>query len=493
VAAMRPPHMSQREQPRDLPLEVRLPDGTVQRFSRAFYIGRDPDCEVQIQDVHVSRRHAQVSAVSGQWTIVDLQSRNGLLIDGDQVESAPIGEGIRVTLGEDGPSLELGHRLPSPVEPQIDDEPYRDDEPSEQDVLEGYAHRYVHDDSPEGIGERTRMIRLAVQEERKKERRKYHRIIAAVAALGLMTSGYFFYKYWNVAAVAERRFYEMKEIDVRIAEAQEKVAATGDQSARELLERYMEDRRQIEANYDEYVKKVYDRQLNARDRQILKITRLFGECELTAPKEYLSEVSKYIDYWRSTKRFETSIRRAQAGGYTKRIVDTFVARQLPPQYFYLAMQESGFDPTISGPATPYGYAKGMWQFIPETGRRFGLNPGPLFQRRQYDPADDRHDWERATTAAARYIKEIYATEAEASGLLVIASYNWGEHRVIDTVKKMPRNPKDRNFWQLLAHRNVPKQTYDYVFYIVSAAVIGENPRLFNIDLDNPLAPYLKAQ
>jgi hypothetical protein len=185
-----------------------------------------------------------VSAVSGQWTIVDLQSRNGLLIDGDQVESAPIGEGIRVTLGEDGPSLELGHRLPSPVEPQIDDEPYRDDEPSEQDVLEGYAHRYVHDDSPEGIGERTRMIRLAVQEERKKERRKYHRIIAAVAALGLMTSGYFFYKYWNVAAVAERRFYEMKEIDVRIAEAQEKVAATGDQSARELLERYMEDRRQ---------------------------------------------------------------------------------------------------------------------------------------------------------------------------------------------------------------------------------------------------------
>jgi hypothetical protein len=54
---------------------------------------------------------------------------------------------------------------------------------------------------------------------------------------------------------------------------------------------------------------------------------------------------------------------------------------------------------------------------------------------------------------------------------------------------MPANPKERNFWQLLAkHRDkIPQETYDYVFYIVSAAVIGENPRLFGFDFDNPLA------
>ncbi|MEP6592752.1 MAG: forkhead-associated protein, partial [Acidobacteriota bacterium] len=53
---------------------------------------------------------------------------------------------------------------------------------------------------------------------------------------------------------------------------------------------------------------------------------------------------------------------------------------------------------------------------------------------------------------------------------------------------MPPNPRERNFWQLLAHyrSDVPPETYDYVFNIVSAAVIGENPRLFGIDLDNPL-------
>jgi hypothetical protein len=353
--------------------------------------------------------------------------------------------------------------------------------------------RYIHDDSTEGVGDRTRMIRLAVQEERKKERRKYHWIIALIAFAGVATSGYAFYMYWGVAAVAKSNFYRMKEIDVQIAETQEKVAATGDRRSRELLERYMEDRRQIEANYEAYFKKVYDRNLSPKDRLILKVTRLFGECELTAPKEYLSEVSRYIDKWRSTRRFADSIRRAQAGGYTKRIVDTFTARQLPPQYFYLAMQESSFDPTRSGPSTRYGYAKGMWQFIPETGQRFGLKPGPLWRTPQFDPADERHDWERATTAAARYIKNIYATDAEASGLLVIASYNWGENRIIDRVRKMPRNPRERNFWKLLEQHKVPDQTYEYVFYIVSAAVIGEDPRLFGFDMDNPLAPYVGAQ
>ena len=91
----------------------------------------------------------------------------------------------------------------------------------------------------------------------------------------------------------------------------------------------------------------------------------------------------------------------------------------------------------------------MWQFIPETGERYGLAIGPLVKFRRPDPADDRSNWEKATVAAARYIKEIYATDAQASGLLVMASYNWGEGRVIKRLKQMPANPRERNFWKLL--------------------------------------------
>jgi membrane-bound lytic murein transglycosylase D len=71
----------------------------------------------------------------------------------------------------------------------------------------------------------------------------------------------------------------------------------------------------------------------------------------------------------------------------------------------------------------------------------------------------------------------------------MASYNWGERRVVKLIKTMPENPRERNFWQLITayRQKIPDETYDYVFSIFTAAVIGENPRLFGFDFDNPLA------
>ena len=107
------------------------------------------------------------------------------------------------------------------------------------------------------------------------------------------------------------------------------------------------------------------------------------------------------------------------------------------------------------------------------------------------PLDDRFDTHRATDAAARYLRDIYNKEAQASGLLVIASYNWGPTNIRKRIRQMPDNPRDRNFWQLLKQHKIPKQTYDYVFYIVSAMVIGEDPALFGFDFDNPLQAIAK--
>ena len=132
----------------------------------------------------------------------------------------------------------------------------------------------------------------------------------------------------------------------------------------------------------------------------------------------------------------------------------------------------------------------MWQMVPATALKYGLTLGPLAAFQRPDPQDDRHDWQKATRAAVRYIKSLYATDAQASGLLVIASYSWGEGPVIRLLRGMPANPKERNFWQFLERyrERVSQETYDYVFFVVSAAVIGENPRLFGFPFDNPLAP-----
>jgi membrane-bound lytic murein transglycosylase D len=200
-------------------------------------------------------------------------------------------------------------------------------------------------------------------------------------------------------------------------------------------------------------------------------------------------VKSYIKKWRATDRWANAVKTATEMKYTSTIVDEFKKQDLPPHFFYLAMQESGFNAFASGPPTRMGYAKGMWQFIPETGSRYGLTAGPLVGEPRPDFRDDRQDWQKATHAAARYIKDLYATDAQASGLLVMASYNWGENRVINLVRSMPLNPAERNFWKLLElyHDRVPGETYNYVFYIVSAAVIGENPRAFGFPFDNPLA------
>ncbi len=63
---------------------VRTADGRTFRFTRTFHIGRDRDCEVRIEDVQVSRKHLVVLFGNGRWEIRDLQSSNGMFLDGQR-------------------------------------------------------------------------------------------------------------------------------------------------------------------------------------------------------------------------------------------------------------------------------------------------------------------------------------------------------------------------------------------------------------------------
>jgi hypothetical protein len=466
-------------------LVVRLPDGQTFRFTSSFHIGRDRGCEVELADAQVSRRHAEVSLVNGEWIVRDLQSSNGLFVNGRRTDSARIGDGVAVTLGAEGPTLH--------IEPERSAKPLHDrDDKGGEDSIEAYAERYFgSDEDDESVGGRTLMIRKAYQKVQQQQRRTQRLTIAAVALIALAAAGYAFYAHRVIAQQmdqAQAIFYGMKQQDVLFAELEQKLGEAGNAPAQQQVAAYMAERQRMLNDYDRYVAGLFDKKLNDKEKLVLRVTRMFGECDAAAPPDYIGEVMRYVEKWRSTGQFANAVKRAQAGGYAQRIASAFMAQNLPPQYFYLAMRESGFDPHAVGSPTRWGFAKGMWQFIPDTGRRFGLNIGPLAAQPSVDQFDDRFNWEKATPAAARYIKEIYSTDAQASGLLVMASYNWGEVRVIDILKKMPQNPKDRNFWKLLAeHREqVPLQTYEYVFYIVAAAVIGENPRLFGFPFDNPL-------
>jgi hypothetical protein len=465
---------------------VRLADGRSFRFSGPFHIGRDAGCEVQVAENQVSRRHAQVSRQQGQWIIRDLQSSNGLFVDGTRVETAAIAGSVSVRLGMDGPSLQIASEVAVPSKQPRGMATSSNAEES----LEDYAQRYFRADDDAPVGDRTMMIRRAFQRIQQEQKRRSRIVIAIIALAGVAVAAYAWHEHTLVLQQeqqAEDWYYKMKDMDVRIAFMEQQAAAAGkDPSSLPGSAQDAADRKNKEKQYDAIVARLYDRKLDEKDRLILKVTRLFGECDIAAPPDYLAEVKRYIQKWQSTGRFARAVKLSQERGYPHVIANAFIAQNLPPQYYYLAMQETNFDAFAIGLTTHWGIAKGMWQFIPETGLKFGLKPGPLQRVASFDNNDERFNWIKATGAAARYIKDIYSTDAQASGLLVMASYNWGEYRVIDRVRAMPPDPRLRNFWRLLANHQVPAQTYDYVFYIVSAAVIGENPRLFGFDFDNPL-------
>ena len=476
----------QRPQPQAIPaVHVRLEKGEALRrwgrFSRNFTIGRSNDCDVQLNDPLVSLRHARVIWDRDRWCIEDLQSKNGTFLNGTRVQNAVLPARAQIALAQGKVVLICEIEAPTLSPPEH--------------AIAEIAQHYFNDNTSAEAGTQTLLIRRAFQKARRKHAERYWLIIGAIFIVLAMTAGALYYqsrrlhRQEELQVLAENVFYAMKALELQMASLQSEVAAHPDAALKKQFDAKMQEQRQMRDSYSNFARDelgIGPGKLSEEEWLIYKVSRIFGECDVSMPADFVRTVKKYISMWRSTGRFEEAMARATANGYAPKIAQALLAHDMPPQFFYLALQETDFDLKRCGPRTKYGIAKGMWQFIPTTGMRYGLQSGPLVEVRRYDPLDERHDFEKSTLAAARYLRDIYQTEAQASGLMVMACYNWGEDNVQTIIDRMPESPRERNFWQLLSHGKIPRQTYDYVFYIVAAAVIGENPRLFGFDFDNPL-------
>ncbi len=145
---------------------------------------------------------------------------------------------------------------------------------------------------------------------------------------------------------------------------------------------------------------------------------------------------------------------------------------LPEDLVYIALIESGFSPIAHSKANAVGY----WQFIRDTGRRYGL------RNDQY--IDERRDPVQSTRAAAAYFKALY--DMLGSWHLSMAAYNTGENRVRRLVAKY----NTRDFWTLLNKRGFYRETKHYVPKFIAAALIAKDPKAFgfeDIQYQPPLA------
>ena len=153
-----------------------------------------------------------------------------------------------------------------------------------------------------------------------------------------------------------------------------------------------------------------------QDWEIYKVARLFGECTVTMPKGFVETVKQYIALWQRSPLLMRSSPGHRRIGYNQKIREVMLENGMPPQFFYLALKESGFDKDICGPETYAGIAKGMWQFIPATAYKYRLRTGPLVDVRKPDRLDERHDFEKSTMPPLIISRYLYSREAQASGL-----------------------------------------------------------------------------
>ncbi|WP_333874608.1 transglycosylase SLT domain-containing protein [Methylobacter sp.] len=498
-------------------------------FTHGFTAGRSQDNDIVIQNGEVSRRHLEVKQENGEWWIFDRNSANGIYVQDRLVEQkAKLNFPASVLLGNSGISLKIQATTECG---QSAEEVYVTASPI--DVPDKNTHRNLSQEAikarlldegeAEDSGDYTRMVRQLIHEDRTIRGKKYNKVIRALGVLFLLSVALVTYQQLALSkarALAIDMFYDMKTLEVSLSKAelmidesaevldktlkavvkqklnaeQEQIKAEQDKIAAERI-RVAQERQKLnsmKAKYQQYVKEATSFRIrflsdaSYEEELIIKVARELGESELELPDGFVAEVRRYIKSWQESSRMQQAMGRFEANNYAAEVISALEKEGLPLYFIYLPLQESNYDTQAIGPATPYGVAKGAWQFLASTAQQYGLSSGPLADVREYDAQDTRFDFTQATRAATKYLKYIYSTEAQASGLLVIASYNYGHNRVREMIKKMPDNPRDKNFWKFIQRYEIPKETYDYVFYIFSAAVIGEDPKHFGFKFSPPL-------
>jgi membrane-bound lytic murein transglycosylase D len=150
----------------------------------------------------------------------------------------------------------------------------------------------------------------------------------------------------------------------------------------------------------------------------------------------------------------------------------FKEERVPIDLIWLAQAESVWKPNALSRAA----AKGIWQFIPSTGLRYGLA--------QTAWVDERSHPEKATRAAARYLRWLHDYFA-GDWLLAMAAYNSGENRVAGAIAKCGY----ADFWELYRRGLLPLETRNYVPSILAIMVVSKNQRLYGLDVkpDPPLS------
>ncbi len=191
------------------------------------------------------------------------------------------------------------------------------------------------------------------------------------------------------------------------------------------------------------------------------------------PLRYDERVVKYLRFYRDSPsgRAVARVWAKKCGRYRAAIQAELAKAGLPTDLVWLSLIESSHNPTITSPAG----ATGLWQFMPETARTYGLTVDRW--------VDERLDPERSTEAATRFLADLYRRFG--SWDLAMAAYNMGHGGLARSIKKFNTN----DFWELGRHEaGIPWETSLYVPKILATAIAMNNKKSFGLDDIDPDPP-----
>lgn len=205
-----------------------------------------------------------------------------------------------------------------------------------------------------------------------------------------------------------------------------------------------------------------------KERQ--KIQQVVGRISYDIPVTLNPRVLAYIEAFQTRLRGEFEAGLKRSGAYLPMIKKIFREEGLPEDLAYMAHQESAFKVNAYSRAR----AKGMWQFMSFTGRKYGLK-NDLW-------VDERGDFEKASHAAAKYLKDLH--ERYGDWHLAMAAYNAGEGKIDRALTRA--HAKD--YWALLKTRYIRTETKWYVPAILASILIDKSPEDygFSVDTDSEL-------
>ena len=154
----------------------------------------------------------------------------------------------------------------------------------------------------------------------------------------------------------------------------------------------------------------------------------------------------------------------RAQPYLYHIVEQVEQRKMPLEIALLPVVESAFQPL----AYSSGHAAGLWQFIPGTGKLYGLKQNWWY--------DGRRDVNASTSAALDYLQKLHNDFGDWQ--LALAAYNCGEGTVARAIKRNEKMGKDTDFWAL----DLPRETSAYVPKLMAIAALIKQPEHYQITL-----------